>query len=125
MRALYLFPLATLAIPGVLSIGTNDQVEPNFDYGTFQTPSSSVRPRFRYWVNDASMNLSVLAEDVRSIGKAGAGGIELLGYYLYGDTSSFGGSNSAPLQTDWTVYGFGGAPWSKIDTPAIGILNRI
>ncbi|KAJ5639241.1 uncharacterized protein N7484_007103 [Penicillium longicatenatum] len=117
MRALYLFPLATLAIPGVFSIGTNDQVDPDLDYGTFQTPSSSVRPRFRYWVNDASMNLSVLAEDVRSIGKAGAGGIELLGYYLYGDSPSYGGANSAPLQTDWTVYGFGGAPWKEmVDT---------
>lgn len=115
MRTLSLFSLATLAVPGVVSIGTNDQVDPNIDYGTFQDPSSAVRPRFRYWVNDASMNLSVVAEDVRSIGKAGAGGIELLGYYLYGDTSAYGGGNSAPLQTDWTVYGFGGAPWSKID----------
>ncbi|KAJ5797556.1 uncharacterized protein N7503_006852 [Penicillium pulvis] len=117
MRALSLFTLATLAVPGVLSIGTNDQVGPNLDYGTFQDPSSAVRPRFRYWVNDASMNLSVLAEDVRSIGKAGAGGIELLGYYLYGDSSAYGGGNAAPLQTDWTVYGFGGAPWKEmVDT---------
>ncbi|KAJ5909561.1 secreted protein [Penicillium tannophilum] len=117
MRALSLFTLATLAVPGVLSTGTNDQVDPNLDYGTFQDPSSAVRPRFRYWVNDASMNLSVLAEDVRSIGKAGAGGIELLGYYLYGDSSAYGGGNSAPLQTDWTVYGFGGAPWKEmVDT---------
>lgn len=119
MRALSLLSLATLAVPGVFSIGTNDQVDPNIDYGTFQDPSSAVRPRFRYWVNDASMDLSVLAEDVRSIGKAGAGGIELLGYYLYGDSSAFGGGNAAPLQTDWTLYGFGGAPWSKIDQRSI------
>ncbi|KAJ5538640.1 secreted protein [Penicillium frequentans] len=117
MRALSLFTLATLAVPGVLSTGTNDQVGPNLDYGTFQDPSSAVRPRFRYWVNDASMNLSVLVEDVRSIGRAGAGGIELLGYYLYGDSSAYGGGNAAPLQTDWTVYGFGGAPWKEmVDT---------
>lgn len=118
MRTVTILSLATLAVPGVFSIGTNDQINPSIDYGTFQDPSSAVRPRFRYWVNDASMNLSVLAEDVRSIGKVGAGGIELLGYYLYGDTSSFGGGNSAPLQTDWTVYGFGGTPWSEIDTPS-------
>ena len=112
MRASSLLLVATLTATGVLAVGTNDQVNPDIDYGTFQTPSSYVRPRFRYWVNDASMNLSVLAEDVRSIGKAGGGGIELLGYYLYGD-SGYGGGNVCPIQTDWTVYGFGGTPWSE------------
>ncbi|KAJ5769407.1 secreted protein [Penicillium odoratum] len=60
------------------------------------------------------MNLDVVAEDVRSIGKAGAGGIELLGYYSYGDAPTFGGSLITPLQTDWTVFGFGGAPWKEM-----------
>ncbi|KAJ5930057.1 secreted protein [Penicillium verhagenii] len=114
MSALSLLSLATLAVSGVLAIGTNDQVNSNIDYGTFKDPSSIVRPRFRYWVNDASMNLSVVAEDVRSIGKAGAGGIELLGYYLYGDSQNYGGGNAGPLQTDWTLFGFGSPPWTKM-----------
>lgn len=97
-----------------LAIGTGNQVNnPGIDYGTFQDPSSNVRARFRYWVNDASMNLSRVAEDVRSIGKAGAGGVELVGYYLYGDGGGYEGGNDAPLQSDWTVYGWGEAAWSK------------
>lgn len=93
-------------------IGTDDQVNELIDYGTFQNPSSNVRPRFRYWPNDASLNLSQVAEDVKDAGKAGAGGVELLGYYLYGD-SGYGNSEAAPLQADWTVYGWGLPSWSK------------
>lgn len=94
-------------------LGTDDQVQPDIDYGTFQSPASIVRPRFRYWVNDASMNLSVVAEDIKAIGRMGAGGIELLGYYLYGGSQNYGGQLAAPLQTDWTVYGFGTPAWSR------------
>lgn len=113
MRPVNFLSAAVVAAQSVSAIGTNDQVDSDISYGTFKNPSSNVRPRFRYWANDASMNLSVVAEDIKSIGKTGAGGIELLGYYLYGDASSYGGANQAPLQTDWTVYGFGSAPWSK------------
>lgn len=96
-----------------LAIGTDDQVESDIDYGTFRYPSSNVRPRFRYWVNDASHNLSYVAEDVKAIARAGVGGLELVGYYLYGDTGNFGGAVDAIIETDWTIYGFGGAPWSE------------
>lgn len=101
-----------LLVQSVFATGTNDQVEPDIDYGSFQNPSSNVRPRFRYWVNDASMNLSVVAEDVKAMGKAGAGGLELLGYYLYGDSSNLDGQLQCPLQTDWTIFGFGSPAWS-------------
>lgn len=101
------------------AIGTNDQVESDIDYGTFQNPSNNVRPRFRYWVNDASHNLTYVAEDVKALARAGAGGLELLGYYLYGDTGNFGGSVDAIIQSDWTLYGFGGTPWSKLSLPAL------
>ncbi|PWY91931.1 hypothetical protein BO94DRAFT_555096 [Aspergillus sclerotioniger CBS 115572] len=105
---------AALFTTNVRGIGTNDHVEPDIDYGTFQNPSSSVRPRFRYWVNDASVNLSVVAEDVKAISKAGAGGLELLGYYLYGDSSTFGGQLASPLQSDWTVFGYGSPAWKNL-----------
>ncbi|KAH8892318.1 hypothetical protein GQ53DRAFT_841094 [Thozetella sp. PMI_491] len=96
------------------AVGTDDQVEANIDYGTFETPSSIVRPRFRYWVNDASLDHSILSDDMKAVGKAGAGGIELLGYYLYGDSSNFNGQLASPLQTDWTVYGFGTPAWKSL-----------
>ncbi|GKZ68760.1 hypothetical protein AnigIFM50267_003505 [Aspergillus niger] len=103
-----------LLVQSVFATGTNDQVEPDIDYGSFQNPSSNVRPRFRYWVNDASMNLSVVAEDVKAMGKAGAGGLELLGYYLYGDSSNLDGQLQCPLQTDWTIFGFGSPAWKDL-----------
>lgn len=113
MHLLFLTTVAAIAAQGVLAVGTNDQVEADIDYGTFQNPSANVRPRFRYWVNDASMNLSIVAEDIQQMGQLGAGGLELLGYYFYGDASY---SNTAQpyLQTDWTTYGFGGQAWSMI-----------
>lgn len=95
------------------AVGTDDQVNSAIDFGTFQNPSSNIRPRFRYWVNDASHSLSRIAEDVRSLASAGAGGLELLGYYLYGETGSYGGQPDAVLQSDWTVYAFGLEPWSE------------
>lgn len=99
---------------GVLATGTDDQVNADIDYGTFQDPSANVRARFRYWVNDASMSLDRVANDVKDIAQAGAGGLELLGFYLYGGMGAFGGGNDAPLQSDWTVYGFGGEAWSEL-----------
>lgn len=112
MRAQFLLPMA-LSVLGVYGTGTNDQFGANVNYGTFQNPSSNVRPRFRYWVNDASMNLTSIAEDIRDIGRSGAGGVELLGYYLYGDSQSYGGGLASPLQSDWTTYGFGSPAWSE------------
>lgn len=91
--------------------GTNDQVGANISYGTFQNPSNYVRPRFRYWPPDASVNLTQVAEDVREAGKVGAGGVELLGYYNYGNTQLFPGNYDA-LQSDWTAYYFGSPAWS-------------
>lgn len=67
---------------------TDSQVEAAIDAGTFENPSKNVRPRFRYWIPDASVNLTTVADDIKEIGRIGASGIELLGYYLYGGTSN-------------------------------------
>lgn len=83
---------------------TNDQVGAEIDYGTFEHPSANVRPRFRYWAPDASVNLSQVADDIREAGRVGAGGVEFLGYYLYGDSSL--------VPVDWTIYGWGSPAWS-------------
>ena len=68
-----------------MALNTNDQVGANIDYGTFQNPSAHVRPRFRYWIPDASVNFSVVADDFEIAKEVGMGGLELLGYYLYGN----------------------------------------
>lgn len=98
----------TASISTVLGIGTNDQVDANIGYGTFEAPSANVRPRFRYWVPDASVNLSQVAADIKDVKRVGAGGVELLGYYNYGDTTFF----ISAIPTDWTKYGWGTPAWS-------------
>ncbi|KAI1323039.1 hypothetical protein F5Y16DRAFT_415290 [Xylariaceae sp. FL0255] len=92
--------------------GTNDQIYADVDYGTFQNPASQVRPKFRYWVNDASANLTRVASDIKDLAQVGAGGVELLGFYNYGDHD--GDSETAPLQSDWVKYGWGSAAWKDI-----------
>jgi hypothetical protein len=106
----------TLRFQNTYAVGTNDQVNADIDYGTFKDPSVFVRPRFRYWPNDASVNLSQVAEDIREAGRVGAGGVQLLGYYLYGDVQLFPG-NYDSLQSDWTIYGFGSPSWSGLPDP--------
>lgn len=89
--------------------GIDSQVEPALDYGTFQNPSSNLRPRFRYWIPDASVDPAQVAADVKDAGRIGAGGVEILGYYNYGDDGPIQG----PIPTDWTEYGWGTPAWSK------------
>jgi hypothetical protein len=79
--------------------------------GTFENPSIHARPKFRYWIPDASVNHSIVARDVQAAGEAGAGGLECLGFYLYGGPSTNGGTGvAAPVS--WAKYGFGTDEWS-------------
>ncbi|PVH71603.1 hypothetical protein DL98DRAFT_383782, partial [Cadophora sp. DSE1049] len=77
--------------------------------GTFQNPGVHIRPKFRYWLPDASVDPSLVAADVKSIGSIGAGGIEFLPYYNYG-------GENAPEVTDWNIYGVG--------TPAYNVVLK-
>jgi hypothetical protein len=113
--ALFLAAL-TLQFQLTYAVGMNDQVNANVNYGTFQAPSANLRPRFRYWLPDASVNSSQVADDIRDVGRVGAGGVELLGYYLYGDVQIFPG-NYALLQSDWTFNYFGSPAWSEVLFP--------
>ena len=110
--------LAALALQSqhICAVGVNNPVNANIDYGTFQAPSANVRPRFRYWLPDASVSSSQVADDIRDAGRVGAGGVELLGYYLYGNVQIFPG-NYCLLQSDWTVNYFGSPAWSEIPSP--------
>ncbi|KAJ5954301.1 hypothetical protein N7501_008580 [Penicillium viridicatum] len=82
---------------------------PNNRDGTFANPSAQVRPFFRYWLPDASVDPTVVASDIRSAAEVGAGGIEFLPYYGYGGT--IGGN---PPGSDWVTYGFGSAPFQHL-----------
>ncbi|KAL9096139.1 MAG: hypothetical protein Q9165_001662 [Trypethelium subeluteriae] len=85
--ALAIVGLGSLRVSGLPYNHTDALVNAAIDAGTFTNPSKNVRPRFRYWIPDASADLPTLAEDVRQAGIIGAGGVEILGYYLYGGTA--------------------------------------
>lgn len=85
------------------------------DTGTFQSPSVHIRPKFRYWIPDASIDPVIAASDVRAAGAVGAGGIECLGYYLYGGPPDNAGRGTA-APVSWATYGFGTEPWSMYGT---------
>lgn len=74
-------------------------------YGTFAQPAARVRPRFRYWLPDASVPPQTVKADIESAGALGAGGVELLPFYNYG-----GGT---PV-VDWVKYGFGTEAFNEV-----------
>lgn len=84
------------------SASVDDQAGSLINYGTFEQPSSLVRPRFRYWLPDSSVDLDVLKADIASAGSIGAGGVELLPFFQYG-----GRIGAMPPGADWSVSSFG------------------
>lgn len=107
-------PLLLLAVPitSLTGLGIDDQVNPPISYGSFANPSIIVRPRFRYWVPDASVNLTGISYDISEAGRVGAGGVELLGYYFYGDLP--GDARESIVPVDWTTYGWGTPAWKDV-----------
>ncbi|PVH76879.1 hypothetical protein DL98DRAFT_657077 [Cadophora sp. DSE1049] len=75
--------------------------------GSFQSPSVDLRPKFRYWLPDASIGANAMAADVNSIASIHAGGIEFLPYYNYG--GQFGSQ-----VTDWAIYGYGTPAYNQV-----------
>ncbi|KAF3023628.1 hypothetical protein E8E14_012737 [Neopestalotiopsis sp. 37M] len=67
--------------------------------GTFREPAAKVRPRFRYWLPDASVSPETVVADIDAAADIGAGGVEFLPFYNYG--------YPAPNGSDWLTYGFG------------------
>ncbi|ETS81939.1 hypothetical protein PFICI_06941 [Pestalotiopsis fici W106-1] len=85
--------------------------KPTFGSGSFQNPGARVRPKFRYWIPDASVEADVISQDVKQAKEAGMGGLELLGYHLYGGPPSNGAGRGKFAPVDWAEYGFGGERW--------------
>ncbi|RFU24424.1 hypothetical protein B7463_g11914, partial [Scytalidium lignicola] len=79
----------------------------------FISPLVKYRPKFRYWLPDASVSPDSVANDVHSLKSAGAGGIEFLPFYAYG----LGDPNHLP--TNWSTYGFGTPAFKKVFTAAL------
>lgn len=48
------------------------------DYQSFADPPALFRPRFRYWLPDASVDPAIAAADIDAAGAVGAGGVEFL-----------------------------------------------
>ncbi|KAH8897356.1 secreted protein [Thozetella sp. PMI_491] len=78
------------------------------DAGSFANPPVNVRPRFRYWIPDASADHDSVARDIADAGAIGAAGVEVLGFYLYGaNPGTF-------VPVDWSTYGWGTPAWKDL-----------
>jgi hypothetical protein len=51
---------------------------------------------------------------VKTAKDVGCGGLELLGYYLYGGPPSNGAGRGTYAPVDWAKYGFGGGTWHTV-----------
>lgn len=80
----------------------------------FVRPSSQQRPRFRYWLPDASVNAETVVADIKSAGGVGAGGIEFLPFYNYG-----GQLGEPPTGVNWSTCGFGTPAHLELFTSAL------
>ncbi|KAL5434257.1 hypothetical protein PMIN07_009197 [Paraphaeosphaeria minitans] len=111
------FLLGLLNAGSAIALGEN-RTDPSFDAvvdkGTFLNPSKNVRPKFRYWIPDASVDTEVVAQDVQSAAEVGCGGLELLGYYLYGGPPGNGAGRGTYAPVDWAQYGFGTSAWHEV-----------
>lgn len=74
----------------------------------FKSPSSQFKPKFRYWLPDASASAAWVVKDIEAIAEVGAGGFEWLPYYqLRGEQSG-----------DWAKYGYGTDAFLQVNRAA-------
>jgi hypothetical protein len=93
---------------------TNDQTSATVDRGTFDDPAARLRPRFRYWLPDAGVDIRIVQDNIKSAGAIGAGGVEFLPFYNYG-----GQLSPEPTGADWTKDGFGTPTFHKMFLAAL------
>jgi hypothetical protein len=75
----------------------------------FLDPPAISRPKFRYWLPDASAEHAIVKKDVASAGSIGAGGVEFLPFFNYG-----GDLPLYPAGADWSRYGFGTPAFKEV-----------
>ncbi|KAI1365582.1 hypothetical protein F5Y08DRAFT_352691 [Xylaria arbuscula] len=101
------FCAGVLATSSLLERGGGTSGYEEFIYDRFVNPPAAYRPKYRYWIPDASVLPENVADDIAQLGQRGAGGVEFNSYYSYGGTQG-------PAATDWDVYGFGTPAYIKI-----------
>lgn len=94
----------TVGVLALVSLVCEASSLPNSTYPTdqFLSPPAQQRPRFRYWLPDASVDAGTVEANIKSVGAIGAGGIEYLPFYNYG-----GELGGPPPGVNWSTYGFG------------------
>ncbi|KAH8878917.1 hypothetical protein GQ53DRAFT_849936 [Thozetella sp. PMI_491] len=83
---------------GQLPLGSFLSGAPTIPIADFDTPPNYYRPKFRYWLPDASVPIDEVVQDIHAIADVGCGGVEFLPFFNYGN---------GPVVTDWSIYGFG------------------
>ncbi|KAL2842000.1 hypothetical protein BJX68DRAFT_270940 [Aspergillus pseudodeflectus] len=118
MRSISRFPpwavLALTCGAWCSNVGTNDQFSSDIDAGTFKNPSAIIRPRFRYWLPDPSVDEQFMRDDIKSVADVGAGGVEYLPWYNAG-----GFLGPAPPGDDWGKYGVGTPAFNRLFEAAL------
>ncbi|KAL5592436.1 hypothetical protein FOBRF1_013462 [Fusarium oxysporum] len=112
---LFFLALASAILPVTSNLGRCPQEQP-LHYDDFSDPPVISRPRFRYWLPDASVDPDVVAADIASVASIGGGGIELVPYFEYGGDSILG---EMPAGADWVTYNFGTPPFQKLFQAAL------
>ncbi|KAJ4474499.1 hypothetical protein J3R30DRAFT_3295777 [Lentinula aciculospora] len=69
--------------------------------GTFASPKTGVK--WRYWIEDANVDLDILNSDIAEIAQVGSSGFELLSYQSYGSVLS----STGLILVDPTDFAFG------------------
>lgn len=118
-KVLYLVPCLAIACLG--SYTRNNPYSWPPSWTDFKDPPVQVRPRFRYWLPDASVEVGPAVQDVARAKQVGAGGLEVLGFYGYETTPG----QFVPV--DWTTYNWGGDAWRKCPVITLGkprVLNQ-
>lgn len=84
----------------------------------FKDPANDYRPKFRYWLPDASVPAESVVRDVKAISAVGAGGLEFLPFYGYGTIAP------ESIPTDWHTYGFGTEAFKELFVSALSASNE-
>ncbi|KAF4478574.1 hypothetical protein FAGAP_12315 [Fusarium agapanthi] len=118
MKRLLASPL--LLLPWLASLSSTAQggSVPRSILPGFESPANDYRPKFRYWLPDASVPAESVVRDVEAMEAVGAGGIEFLPFFAYG---------IAPpdnLPTDWRIFGFGTESFKKLFVSALNASNE-
>ena len=105
--------LSYIALPTTGTIISSQQTTPS-QQDAFLNPPVRYRPKFRYWLPDASVDPDVVAADIASIVEKGGGGVEFLPFYFYGYVQSQGVNEGRPPPSDWSEYGFGSRAFGSV-----------